>query len=119
MSNIQSLLPMNTFGFLAGLVTLLIIGLGFPLVIHGERFLGYLWWPYMMGLGILLVITSLFIQIDWLSVIIGVVGATFIWGSTELKEQAVRTELGWYPLIPDKIKPPLEKMIKKWKAPHL
>ncbi|MGE5376541.1 MAG: DUF4491 family protein, partial [Bacteroidota bacterium] len=72
-----------------------------------------------MGLGILFIITSLFMQKDWLSVMIGVLGATFVWGSTELKEQAVRTELGWYPLNPNKIGPPFEKMIKKWKAPHL
>jgi hypothetical protein len=110
---------MNSFGILTGIATLLIIGLGFPLVIRGERILGYLWWPYMMGLGILFVMMSLFIQRDWLSVIVGVLGATFIWGSTELKEQAVRTELGWYPLNSHKIKPPFENMIRKWKAPHL
>jgi hypothetical protein len=56
---------------------------------------------------------------DWLAVLVGVLGATFVWGSTELKEQAVRTELGWYPFNPNKIKPPFENLIKKWKAPHL
>jgi len=110
---------MNYFGLLTGIVTLLIIGLGFPLVIQGERLFGVLWWPYMMGVGILLILTSLFIQGDWLSVLIGVLGATFVWGSTELKEQAVRTELGWYPFHPNKLKPPFEDVIRKWKAPHL
>ena len=110
---------MNYFGFFTGIATLLIIGLGFPLVIRGERMLGYLWWPYMMGAGIVLILFSLLIQLDWLCVLVGVLGATFVWGSTELKEQAVRTELGWYPLNPDKIKPPFENLIKKWKAPHL
>lgn len=110
---------MNTFGFLAGVATLLIIGLGFPLVIHGERIFGFLWWPYMMIAGFLLVFASLLIWIDWLSVLIGVLGATFIWGSTELKEQAVRAELGWYPFQSNKLKPPFEQTIKKWKAPHL
>ena len=110
---------MNIFGILIGILTLLIIGLGFPLVIRGERIFGYLAWPYMMGTGFLIILASLFIQNDWLSVIIGVVGATFIWGSTELKEQAVRTEIGWYPFNANKIKPPFESIIKKWKAPHL
>ena len=110
---------MNLFGLLTGIATLLIIGFGFPLVIHGERRFGYLWWPYMMGIGILLIAISLFISIDWLAVLVGVLGATFVWGSTELKEQAVRTELGWYPFNPNKIKPPFENLIKKWKAPHL
>ncbi len=110
---------MDSFGILIGILTLLIIGLGFPLVIQTERRLGYLWWPYMMGIGILIIIASLFIQNDWLCVIVGVVGGTFVWGSTELKEQAVRAELGWFPYNVDKIKPPFEALIKKWKAPHL
>lgn len=110
---------MNFFGLLTGIVTLLIIGLGFPLVIQGERRFGYLWWPYMMSIGILLIAASLFLQSDWLGVIVGVLGATFVWGSTELKEQAVRTEIGWYPFNANKIKPPFENIIKTWKAPHL
>lgn len=110
---------MNAFGLLIGIATLLIIGLGFPLVICGERYFGYLWWPYMMGLGVLIIATSLFISIDWLSVVVGVLGATFVWGSTELKEQAIRTEVGWFPFNANKIKPPFESIIQKWKAPHL
>jgi len=109
---------MNTFGLIAGIATLLIIGLGFPLVIQGERRFGYLWWPYMMGIGIIIIGSSLFVPADRLSVVIGVLGATFVWGSTELKEQAVRTEVGWFPFNAHKIKPPFEAIIKKWKAPH-
>jgi hypothetical protein len=110
---------MNYFGLLTGLATLFIIGLGFPLVIQGERRFGYLWWPYMMAVGIVLIAVSLFIRIDWIAVFIGVLGTTFVWGSTELKEQAVRAEIGWYPFNANKIKPPFEALIKKWKAPHL
>jgi lysylphosphatidylglycerol synthetase-like protein (DUF2156 family) len=110
---------MNFFGLLIGFATLCVIGLGFPLVIRGERIFGYLWWPYMMVTGILFVVVSLFTQSDWISVLVGVLGATFVWGSTELKEQAVRAELGWYPFNGNKIKPPFENMIKKWRAPHL
>lgn len=110
---------MNFFGLLTGIATLFIIGLGFPLVIQGERRFGYLWWPYMMGIGIVLIAISLLISTDWVAVLVGVLGATFVWGSTELKEQAVRTELGWYPFNPNKIKPPFENLIRKWKAPHL
>ncbi|KAF0106387.1 MAG: hypothetical protein FD146_2653 [Anaerolineaceae bacterium] len=110
---------MNYFGLLTGVLTLLIIGLGFPLVIQTERRLGYLWWPYMMGLGILIIVGSLFIANDWLSVIVGVLGATFVWGSTELKVQAVRAELGWFPRNSQKIQPPFANIIKTWQAPHL
>ena len=110
---------MNYFGLLIGISTFCVIGLGFPLVIRGERFFGFLWWPYMMGIGFGLIIASLFIPLDWLSVVVGVFGATFVWGSTELKEQAVRAEIGWYPFNGNKIKPPFENLIRKWKAPHL
>jgi hypothetical protein len=110
---------MNTFGILTGLVTLLIIGLGFPLVIHGERLFGLSLWPYMMAAGIALVLASLFITSDLASVVTGAFGASFVWGSTELKEQAVRAEIGWFPFNPDKIRLPLASIIEKWKAPHL
>ncbi len=110
---------MNVFGILIGITTLLIIGLGFPLVVLGERYFGYLCWPYMASLGVLMIITSLLIQKDWLCAIIGVLGATFVWGSTELKEQAVRTEVGWFPFNENKIKLPFESNVKNWRAPHL
>jgi hypothetical protein len=110
---------MNNSGLLTAIAASFLIGLGFPLVIYCERFLGCLWWPYMLGMGIAMVAVSLLMDVDWLSVSMGVLGATFAWGSTELKEQAVRAELGWYPMNPNKIRPPFEYRIRKWKAPHL
>jgi Domain of unknown function (DUF4491) len=110
---------MMYFGVLVGIVTLFIIGLGFPLVIQGERRFSYLCWPYMMGIGFVIIIASVFIALNWLSAIVGVLGATFVGGSTERKEQAVRAEIGWYPYNDHKTLPPFAKMIEKWKAPHL
>ena len=110
---------MNLFGLLLGIAALFIIGLGFVWVIRGERYFGYLWWPYVMGLGCASIILSLFFASDWTSALLGVFGASLIWGSTELKEQAVRAELGWYPFREKKIGPPLKKWIKKIPAPHL
>ena len=110
---------MNWFGFSVGIATLLIIGLGFIWVIRGERYFGHLWWPYTMGLGVLCVIGSLFVSSNWGSVLLGAIGASLLWGSTELKEQAVRGELGWYPFREKKILPPFAGVIKKWKAPSL
>lgn len=110
---------MNWFGFFAGIATLFIIGLGFVWVIRGERYFGYLWWPYVMGLGVVCVIGSLFSSHDWISVLLGGAGASLLWGSTELKEQAIRGELGWYPFHAKKILPPFAELIKKWKAPSL
>lgn len=107
------------FGLTLGILTLFIIGLGFPLVILTERYLGYLWWPYMLGLGMLIIGLSCLISNDWSSALVGAIGATFVWGSTELKEQAVRAELGWFPHNPRKIRPPFADIIARWKAPHL
>ena len=110
---------MNFLGLTLGIATLPIIGLGFVWVIRGERYFGYLWWPYVMGLGASLVIVSLVMSSIWLSALLGTFGASLIWGSTELKEQAVRAEIGWYPFNSKKILPPFADMIRKWKAPHL
>jgi hypothetical protein len=110
---------MNFFGLTLGIITLLIIGLGFIWVIRGERYFGYLWWPYVMGTGILLILISLFISGIWVSALLGIGGASLIWGSTELKEQTIRAEVGWYPFHAQKILPPFAKTIEKWKAPHL
>jgi hypothetical protein len=111
---------MNLIGLLLGLTSLLIIGLGFVWVIRGEYYLGYLWWPYILGLGILILIGSLWIPSFWGSALMGIFGASLIWGSTELKDQAVRSEIGWYPYNPKgKPKPPYVEKIKKWPAPNL
>ncbi len=110
---------MNAFGLVLGLAALLAIGLGFVWVIRGERYFGYLWWPYVMGFGLLLVIGSLFVASIWASALLGIFGGTFVWGSTELKEQALRAELGWFPQHSNKLRPPFANLIEKWRAPHL
>lgn len=110
---------MNFLGLTLGIATLLIIGLGFVWVIRGERYFGYLWWPFIMVLGALLILVSLFFTNLWLSALLGAFGASLLWGSTELKEQAIRAEVGWYPFHAQKILPPFSKIIEKWKAPHL
>ena len=111
---------MNLFGLTLGLVSLLIIGLGFVWVIRGEYYLGYHWWPYVLASGILIVFASLWIPSLWGSALVGIFGASLIWGATELKDQAVRAEIGWYPINPDpKPEPPFVEEIKKWPAPHL
>src|SRR5574342_188993 len=110
---------MNWFGLSVGIATLFIIGLGFVWVIRGERYFGYLWRPYVMGFGVLCVIGSMFVSNNWLSVLSGAFCASLIWGSTELKEQAIRGELGWYPFHEKKKSPPFAEIIRKWKAPSL
>ena len=111
---------MNFFGMGLGLATLLIIGFGFVWVIRGEYYFGYLWWPYVIGLGAALVAASVFVPSTWGSALLGALGASLVWGATELKEQAVRAEIGWYPFNSGaKIQQPFVGQIRKWPAPHL
>jgi hypothetical protein len=76
---------MNSFGLWLGFATLFIIGLGFVWVIRGERYFGYLWWPYAMGAGILSIIATLFISSNWLSALLGAFGASLVWGVHRIK----------------------------------
>lgn len=110
---------MNTFGLFAGLICLAIIALGFPLVIYGERFFGYACWPYMLGLGALFMTLSLLTGSNWVAVALGALGATLVWGSTELRDQAARAKLGWFPLNRRKFEVPFAATIQRWRAPHL
>ena len=110
---------MNVFGVLVGLASLPIIAMGFPLVIGSERRWGFACWPYMMADGIAMICVTLLLRGNWLPSLIGIVGATFVWGSTELKDQAIRSEIGWYPFNALKSKLPFGASIARWKAPHL
>ncbi len=110
---------MNFFGWLIGFAILLIIGLGFVWVIRGEYIFGYLWWPYVMAAGVVLIGLSVLVAADWLSALIGAFGASLVWGSTELRDQAVRAELGWYRYNPHKHQPPFAEHIKHWPTPKL
>lgn len=103
---------MNFFGLLVGFLTLILIGLGFVWVIFGERYFSYQWWPVVIVVGIVIIGTSLFIKSNILSALVGITGASFVWGATELKTQAVRSELGWYKYRGEKIPAPWENFSK-------
>jgi len=110
---------MNTFGVIIGILTLFIIGLGFIWVIYGERYFSYRWWPYVIILGVIIIGISLFIRNDFVSAVVGVFGASFVWGATELKAQAVRSEFGWFKYHGRKIPAPLENLIRKMLSPKI
>jgi hypothetical protein len=111
---------MNWGGVALGLFSLGIIGFGFFWVIRMEFYLGHLWWPYPMLFGIGMIVASLFVGDAGWSALLGITGGSFVWGATELKEQAVRAELGWFKFnAQPKPAPPGLRWIKKIKAPHL
>ncbi len=107
-------------GPLLGLASLAVIGLGFFWVVKAEYALGLAWWLWFALAGLLLVGSSLLVGEPLLSALLGMTGASGVWGSTELKAQALRVERGWYPANPrPKPRPPLESLTRKLKAPSL
>ncbi|MGQ9491112.1 MAG: DUF4491 family protein [Anaerolineae bacterium] len=111
---------MNWTGPLLGLITLALIGLGFAWVIQLEYRLGWEWWPYVLAAGVALLIGSLFAPGFWASALMGIAGASLVWGSTELPKQAERARRGWFPANPrPKPRPPLADRIERWPRPRL
>ncbi len=110
---------MNWAAIAMGFFSLGIIGLGFFWVIRMEYYLGYLWWPYVLAVGVLLLGGSLFVADAGWSALLGIFGGSVFWGATELKEQAVRAEVGWFKFRSPKQEPPGVERIRKWHAPHL
>ncbi len=88
---------LDFFGIVVGMITLLIIGLGFVWVIYGERYFGAAWSGVVLGLGMVIILLSGLIQNDWIAAVVGIWGASLVWGSTELKAQERRAKLGWFP----------------------
>lgn len=111
---------MNWTGPLLGFATLALIGLGFAWVIRLEYRLGWQWWPYVLAAGIGLLLASLFVPTFWASALTGIAGASLVWGSVELPEQAERARKGWFRSNPHpKPRPPLADRIERWPRPRL
>jgi len=110
----------SLFGPLAGLVALLLIGQGFFWVVRAEYSLGWHWWYLFVGSGLVLVLLSIFVPSPIISGFIGIAGASLAWGSTELKAQAERVRLGWYPAnTRPKRRPPLWRLFSRLAPPSL
>lgn len=111
---------MNVTGPLLGLVALALIGAGFAWVIRLEYHLGWQWWPYVMAAGIALLALSLLLPTFWASALMGLTGASLVWGSIELPQQAERAQRGWFPFNPNpKPRPPGAERIERWQGPRL
>lgn len=103
----------NGIGVVTAIATFLSVWLGHVSVRKIEYHTPRLWVPMLIAL-------SLFVEAIWGSALLGVFGASIVWGATELRDQAVRAELGWYRFNPNpKLQPPLAKWIRKIKPPHL
>ena len=87
-------------GIIIAACTFLIIGLCHPLVIKTEYYTGTrYWWVYLI-IGIICIGLAFTVENVILSSILGVTGASFLWGIGELFEQKKRVERGWFPRNP-------------------
>ncbi len=84
-------------GLVIGLGTFLIIGLFHPLVIKGEYHFGVrIWWVFLV-VGLVALAGSLLVDNIIVSVLLGVLGFTCLWGIHEVFHQRRRVEKGWFP----------------------
>ena len=93
-------MDLNFEGILLAVCTFLIIGLCHPLVIKTEYYFGTKpWWIWLIT-GISCCVAALFVQTIFWSALLGVLGASFLWGIGELLAQEKRVLKGWFPMNP-------------------
>lgn len=87
-------------GIIIAISTFLIIGVFHPIVIKVEYYFGTrLWWAFLL-VGLLCIGVALLIENPVFSSIMGVTGASSLWGIGELFSQKKRVERGWFPMNP-------------------
>ena len=90
-------------GIIIAVCTFLIIGIFHPIVIKAEYYTGTrLWWLFLI-FGIACVGIALFIEDTLVSAVIGVAGASALWGIGELFQQRKRVLRGWFPKNPKRL----------------
>ena len=91
---------MHFIGIIIAFSTFFIIGLCHHLVIKMEYHTGTKYWWSFLIVGIACITAALFIENVILSSILGVTGASLLWGIGELFSQKKRVEKGWFPMNP-------------------
>ncbi len=87
-------------GIIIAVCTFLTIGIWHPIVIKTEYYFGTGPWKIYLIIGIACLIAALFIENAILSSVIGVFGASALWGIGELFAQRRRVLKGWFPMNP-------------------
>ena len=87
-------------GVIIAACTFLAIGIWHPIVIKTEYNWGTRPWIVYLIIGVACIVTALFIKNTTVSAIVGVFGASALWGIGELFKQKKRVEKGWFPKKP-------------------
>jgi hypothetical protein len=91
---------MNYTGIIIAACTFLTIGIWHPIVIKTEYYWGTRPWIVYLIVGLAAIVAALFIEDTIISSVVGVFGASALWGIGELFEQKKRVERGWFPKNP-------------------
>ncbi|MFI3285608.1 MAG: DUF4491 family protein [Rikenellaceae bacterium] len=95
-------MELNFIGIIVAVATFLIIGLFHPIVIKSEYYWGVKCWWFFLVLGLISLVASLLIENFIFSMILGVLGITFLWSIIEIFEQRERVRKGWFPENPNR-----------------
>ena len=87
-------------GIVIAVCTFLTIGIWHPIVIKTEYYYGTRPWVVYLAVGVLCIVGALFIEDTLLSAVVGVFGASALWGIGELFSQKKRVAKGWFPMNP-------------------
>lgn len=87
-------------GIIIAICTFLIIGIWHPIVIKTEYYWGTRPWVVYLAIGMVCIVGALFIENTLLSAVVGVFGASALWGIGELFSQKERVAKGWFPMNP-------------------
>lgn len=93
-------MSLNFEGIILAICTFLIIGVCHPLVIKTEYYFGTKPWIIFLIVGLSFCGAALFMQSLFWSALLGVAGASLLWGIGELFEQKQRVKKGWFPMNP-------------------
>ena len=87
-------------GIIIAVCTFLTIGIWHPIVIKTEYYWGTRAWIVYLLIGLASIVAALFIENTVISAVVGVFGASALWGIGELFAQKKRVEKGWFPKNP-------------------
>ncbi len=98
-------------GIIIAVCTFLTIGIWHPIVIKTEYHWGTRPWVVYLIIGLACTLGALFVENTILSAVIGVFGASALWGIGELFSQKKRVQKGWFPMNPKRRHeyPPIDK----------
>ena len=98
--NKNRLKKMYFTGIIIAICTFLTIGIWHPIVIKTEYYWGTRPWIIYLLIGLASLVAALFIENTIISAVVGVFGASALWGIGELFQQKKRVEKGWFPKNP-------------------